>query len=100
MKVILIDKLQIPQSSLLDSTIFVANFMKTGGYMEALIAETSTECVFGKITPVGSFEVFGTYSKIYTDEVVNCAGLYPSKVITGQQINQVKQLAARLYEKH
>lgn len=42
MKVILLDKLQIPQNSLHDSTSFLASFLSLGGYVEAVIVETST----------------------------------------------------------
>lgn len=42
MKIILIDKLQIPQNSLLDSNEFLALLLKDGGYVEAVIVEASS----------------------------------------------------------
>lgn len=58
--------------------------------MESVIEEVSSECVFGKISAAGSFEILGTYTKIYTDQVVGCAATYPSQTITGKHVLQVR----------
>lgn len=97
MKIILLDKLQIPQSSLHESSEYLSKFMKLGGYVEAVLTEASTECIFGKISATGSFEILGTFSKIYTDEVVNCAGLYPSQNLTASHFEAVKQIVSQIY---
>lgn len=42
MKVILIDKLEIPQNLLQDSQQFLTNFQQLGGYVEAVITDVTS----------------------------------------------------------
>lgn len=66
MKIILLDKLFICQNYLQDSNEFLQRFLSFGGYVEAQIADSSCEGIFGEMSPQGKCKMKGTYTKIYT----------------------------------
>lgn len=94
---ILVQKVALPQSSLMAGEEFVGLFKAQQGYVEAFLEGCQPVAIFGRIELNGVFTLLGTYRKYYAEGV--CLGaMYPAKEVGEEAIRMVERLASRLYQ--
>lgn len=94
---ILVQKLSIPHNSLMNGDEFVCSFKEKQGYLEGLLENCASLCLFGRIETSGVLVVLGSYKKLYAEGV--CFGaLYPAEQLTEEMVAMARAACGRLYQ--
>jgi hypothetical protein len=94
---ILVQKVSLPQGSLMAGDEFVAQFKAQQGYVEGFLDGCQPVALFGRIELNGVLTLLGTYRKYYAEGV--CLGaMYPAKEVGEGAVRMVEQASSRLYQ--
>jgi hypothetical protein len=94
---ILVQKIYIPHNSLMNGDEFVAHFKEKEGYVESLLDNCLTLCVFGRVETNGVLTLLGSYRKYYAENI--CFGaLYPAEQVSEEMIRLIESTCSKLYQ--